>query len=248
MNETAEPLDEGDEPLVRTSFFATGPGSDKRVCDYVWTMFVKDSNGRGFDAHAVGVRKLSGHQVLKIRETEEETHMAATTEEASGVSELTPRQAAILAAYQELSVSGASLSSLDIARKAKVSAPSEDQLRQLINSTLWALRKKGLLPPAEPGRARQASKKSDVVAKPARRPRQSKLVRVKGKPRASRKAVAAVAEAKPSAALVPASAYTASDPLVVAMREELARCTRRAEAIRDAIIILESPQYGGAAS
>lgn len=55
--EEAEP--EAEEPPVRVSFFAESESADEQVCDAVWTMFARDSNNRGISCRSANSIRVS---------------------------------------------------------------------------------------------------------------------------------------------------------------------------------------------
>lgn len=128
-----------DEHVGRVSFFAEGEGADELVCAAVWGMFVKDSNGRGFDARTPGQRKLAAHLAKKRAEA----GLAA-----KGAEGLLPlRLRSVLLSFRSLSTElGRKPTAREIAGRAYVSGKTDVQKIANVNAALHQLRKRELLP------------------------------------------------------------------------------------------------------
>ncbi len=158
--EETEPEEE-DEPPSRVSFFAEGDGVEERICSMVWTLFVKDSNGRGIDARSKTQKLLSA--ALSRRRTKEgvvlrePTVPAATpaneitneTEEDAmsnhGEDGLTERHRAVLHVVREAAAKGEKLNNPQIADRAKIPGSSVASRGANVSAVIGMLRRRGLI-------------------------------------------------------------------------------------------------------
>lgn len=210
------------EPIGRdcVSFFSA---DDEAVCHSVWTMFVKDSNGRGFDARSQ--RSLIAAKALAKARAEGRDY-SGYGGRAMGRGAV---KAKIKASWETLSGKlGREPTSREVCEDIGESTPAS------VGVCLGKLAKVGAI--RRVGRSSGPVPKADVVKAPPHRTR----------------APASARRRKPTAALalVPLTAPLglSSDPAIAALQAELDRCEKRAGALRDAITILQSPLYGGASA
>ena len=213
--------DEAEEPPTRTSFFADGAGADELVCASIWRIFMRDSIDRGFETRRGEWGTLS--PALAAIEPKTERRSADVMTEQPN--DLTEREQALLAAYRAHEEKhGTPPSRVALGRAAGMKAANDPSMQAMVYSATKRLVALGLIPKGRSGGAPGKTSPPPKERSPRRQPK------------------AVPAPAKSGALPIVGSTSSALDVL----RAELAIVERRAGALRDAIAILESPDYGGA--
>lgn len=220
---------EEDAPPTRLSFFAHADvdadgleaveRADDAACRAVWTMFVKDSNARGFAVRSPKARdttKSPWRQAKAVtpNDTREEQPMNGTTTNGAATS-LSPRLRATLDAWRELTKNGETPTSAELAEKAKLSSPANAQ------NALSVLRKQGLVPQGDRRAAKAPAKRPKSKPAAAARPPKTKRGFEDYPP-------PTVPPAKPPRA-------SSSDPVIAAMIARRDEFRRKADALDVAI-------------
>lgn len=227
-------VDDDAAPPIRISFFASPDvdidgleaveRADELVADAVWTMFVKDSNGRGF-----GIRKKRSAAQIAATERARAQMWAArggrsmngtTTNGASPA--LNGKLRAALEVYNALkSTYGRVPNAAEVSGRLDIGyQAARYQLHQLAAMGLAEIAPRGGTRP-----------KAETKATP---PAETRPVEAKAKSGRAR-GLAAGEKRRESKATAPASTGSAVDVL----RAELARAERRVEALRAALAVLE---------
>lgn len=233
-SDASDEAQEEDEPPTRISFFADGDRADELVCNAVWNIFAKDSNARGFDCRSKGSiaasKNLARQRVARGESAQiKPPKRIEVNSMKDDPTDLTEREKALLAAYRaHVEKHGKPPSRIELGRAVGIKAATEASMQSSVYSATKRLVDLGLMPKGKPGGAPKGTRARVETAKPAK--------------------VASIrrpSPARPSKAPVSDVPRSASSSLEV-LRGELALVERRAGALRDAIAILESPDYAGA--